>query len=123
VILGTAGYMSPEQARGEPIDKRTDIWAFGCVLYEMLTGSAAFAALSTAETLSAVLTNEPAWLRLPPDTQTAWYECYAAAWPRIRSAACPISTMHVSNSTRHGVRHLWTLGSRVERVASGASRG
>jgi eukaryotic-like serine/threonine-protein kinase len=68
VILGTAGYMSPEQARGEPIDKRTDIWAFGCVLYEMLTGSAAFAALSTAETLSAVLTSEPDWLRLPPDT-------------------------------------------------------
>ena len=68
VILGTAGYMSPEQARGEPMDKRTDIWAFGCVLYEMLTGSAAFAASSTAETLSAVLTSEPDWWRLPPDT-------------------------------------------------------
>jgi serine/threonine protein kinase len=68
VILGTAAYMSPEQARGETVDKRTDLWAFGCVLYEMLTGSMPFAALSTAETLSAVLTSEPDWLRLPPDT-------------------------------------------------------
>ena len=65
VILGTAAYMSPEQARGQAADTRADIWAFGCVLYEMLTGARAFAAASTAETLAAVLMREPDWTRLP----------------------------------------------------------
>jgi Tol biopolymer transport system component len=68
VLLGTAGYMSPEQARGEMVDKRTDIWAFGCVLYEMLAGRGAFGAASITETLSDVLTTEPDWQRLPADT-------------------------------------------------------
>jgi serine/threonine-protein kinase len=68
MILGTAAYMSPEQARGEVVDKRTDIWAFGCVLYEMLAGCAPFAAVSTTETLSEVLKSEPDWQRLPADT-------------------------------------------------------
>jgi serine/threonine protein kinase len=55
VILGTAAYMSPEQARGKPLDKRTDIWAFGCVLYEMLTGKAAFQGEDVTEILAAVV--------------------------------------------------------------------
>ena len=55
VILGTASYMSPEQARGKPVDKRTDIWAFGCVLYEMLTGKAAFQGEDVTEILAAVV--------------------------------------------------------------------
>ena len=55
VILGTAAYMSPEQARGKPVDKRTDIWAFGCVLYEMLTGKAAFQGEDITEILAAVV--------------------------------------------------------------------
>jgi serine/threonine-protein kinase len=65
VILGTAAYMSPEQARGQATDTRADIWAFGCVLYEMLTGARAFAAASVAETLAAVLMRDPDWTRLP----------------------------------------------------------
>ena len=68
VILGTAGYMSPEQARGQVVDKRADIWAFGCVLYEMLAGRRLFDGASTTDALAAVLTTEPDWTRLPPAT-------------------------------------------------------
>src|SRR6266568_1472888 len=68
VILGTAAYMSPEQARGQPVDKRTDIWAFGCVLFEMLTGSAAFARETITDTIVAVVGAEPEWKALPADT-------------------------------------------------------
>src|SRR5262249_31887093 len=65
VILGTASYMSPEQARGKRVDKRSDVWAFGCVLYEMLTGRAAFAGEDIPEILSRVLQREPEWALLP----------------------------------------------------------
>jgi serine/threonine-protein kinase len=64
-FVGTAAYMSPEQARGKPVDKRTDIWAFGCVLYEMLTGRLAFQAETLSDTIAAVLDREPDWERLP----------------------------------------------------------
>ena len=65
VILGTAAYMSPEQARGKPVDKRTDIWSFGCVLYEVLTGKQAFAGETASDTISAILKDEPDWNRMP----------------------------------------------------------
>src|SRR5262245_32434695 len=65
VLLGTAAYMSPEQARGRVIDTRTDIWAFGCVLFEMLTGTAAFGGTDVTEVLSAVIQLAPAFNRLP----------------------------------------------------------
>jgi eukaryotic-like serine/threonine-protein kinase len=68
VILGTAAYMSPEQAKGHVADKRSDIWSFGCVLFEMLTGKRAFGGEDVAETLAQILTKEPAWDLLPPDT-------------------------------------------------------
>jgi Tol biopolymer transport system component len=68
VILGTAAYMSPEQARGRVLDKRTDIWAFGCVLYEMLTGRAAFRGETFSDTIAAILGGEPDWGALPPAT-------------------------------------------------------
>jgi Tol biopolymer transport system component len=71
VILGTAAYMSPEQAKGRPADKRSDVWAFGCVLFEMLTGRRAFAGEDVAETLALVLTKEPRWNLLPPATPPA----------------------------------------------------
>ena len=61
MMLGTAAYMSPEQARGKPVDKRSDIWAFGCVLYEMLTGRRAFAGDEVSDVLASVLAREPDW--------------------------------------------------------------
>jgi Tol biopolymer transport system component len=67
MILGTAAYMSPEQARGQRLDKRTDIWAFGCVLYEMLTRERAFVGSTPTDTLVATLEREPDWEALPPD--------------------------------------------------------
>ena len=63
-MLGTAAYMSPEQARGKPVNKRTDIWAFGCVLFEMLTGTRAFEGTGMSDTIAAVLRSEPDWARL-----------------------------------------------------------
>ncbi|HMA29760.1 MAG TPA: tetratricopeptide repeat protein, partial [Thermoanaerobaculia bacterium] len=64
--MGTVGYMSPEQARGEPIGPSSDVWSFGCVLYEMLAGRRAFAGRNATETLAAVLTKEPEWQSLAP---------------------------------------------------------
>ncbi|MHC4997083.1 MAG: protein kinase domain-containing protein, partial [Planctomycetota bacterium] len=68
VILGTAAYMSPEQARGRHVDKRTDIWAFGCVFYELLSGRPAFGGDTVSDTLAEVLKGEPDWTQLPPGT-------------------------------------------------------
>ena len=71
LLLGTAPYMSPEQARGQAVDKRTDIWAFGCVLYEMLTGHRAFGGETTTDTLAAIIEREPDWAALPSSTSPA----------------------------------------------------
>lgn len=71
VILGTAAYMSPEQARGSAVDKRADIWAFGVVLYEMLTGRGLFAGETVSDTLAGVLKSDPDWTALPVETPPA----------------------------------------------------
>jgi Tol biopolymer transport system component len=71
VILGTAAYMSPEQAKGRAADKRSDVWAFGCVLYEMATGRRAFEGDDISDTLAAVLRGEPDWTRLPANVSPA----------------------------------------------------
>ena len=68
VILGTAAYMSPEQAKGKPVDKRTDVFSFGAVLYELLTGQRAFEGETIAETIAAVLKSEPEWEAVPLTT-------------------------------------------------------
>ena len=67
-ILGTAAYMAPEQAKGRPADKRSDVWALGCVMYEMFTGTRPFRGEDVADTLAAVLRGEPDWTLLPHDT-------------------------------------------------------
>ena len=101
LILGTAGYMSPEQARGKPVDRRSDIWSFGCVLYEMLTGRQVF---ETGETVSdavaAILTREPDWNALPAErARSRSADCFADAWRRIPIGACITSPTRGSKST------------------------
>jgi hypothetical protein len=71
MILGTAAYMAPEQAKGRAVDKRADIWAFGCVLHEMLTGRRTFGGDDVSDTLANILKSEPAWTALPADTPSA----------------------------------------------------
>ncbi|MEO5821091.1 MAG: protein kinase [Vicinamibacteraceae bacterium] len=71
VVVGTARYMSPEQVKGEDVDSRTDVWAFGCVLFEMLTARPAFAGRSVSEVAAAVLRDEPDWTSLPADAPAA----------------------------------------------------
>ena len=78
--------MSPEQARGRPVDKRTDVWAFGCVLYEMLTGRLAFPGDTLSDTIAAILQREPDWQALPDDDARR-HSAAAAAVPRERSHA------------------------------------
>jgi serine/threonine protein kinase len=75
VILGTAAYMSPEQAKGKPVDKRADIWAFGVVLSEMLTGRQLFQGETLSETLASVMKEEPAWDRVPAKTRRLLRAC------------------------------------------------
>jgi eukaryotic-like serine/threonine-protein kinase len=70
-LVGTAPYMSPEQARGQEVDRRGDIWAFGCIVFEMLTGERAFAGVTFSDTVAAVLDREPRWEALPRDTPVA----------------------------------------------------
>ena len=71
IILGTAAYMSPEQAKGKPVDRRTDIWAFGCVLFEMLSGKTPFGGETLTDTLALVVMKEPDWSQIPTATPVA----------------------------------------------------
>lgn len=74
-VFGTAAYMAPEQARGNPVDKRADIWAFGVVLYEMLVGKRPFQGETVSDTLAAVLTREPEWTGIPPKVERLLRRC------------------------------------------------
>ena len=84
ILLGTADYMAPEQAKGRPADKRSDVWAFGCVLYEMLSGRRAFDGDDVAETSAAVLRAEPHWVALPIDTPQTVRELLEACLQKDR---------------------------------------
>jgi serine/threonine protein kinase len=125
MILGTAAYMSPEQARGKTVDKRADIWAFGTVLYEMLTGRRAFEDEDVSMTLSKVLQREPDFDALPPmvparvtqairvclrkdpkqragdirDVRLALEGAFETAAPRVgEAAACAVSVPETANT-------------------------
>jgi len=89
MILGTAAYMSPEQARGKPVDKRADVWAFGVVLYEILTGRQTFTGETVTDVLASVVKEQPALDRLPGRVRAIVERCWpirAACW-RLRSSA------------------------------------
>ena len=75
VILGTAAYMAPEQAKGRAVDKRADIWAFGCVLYEMLTGRKAFAGDDVSDTLASILKSDVDWTGVSPRATRLLKKC------------------------------------------------
>jgi eukaryotic-like serine/threonine-protein kinase len=109
VFMGTAAYMSPEQARGVTVDKRTDIWAFGCVLYEMLTGHAAFARETVSDTIVKILEHEPDWSALP-ETTRRFDACCSAAWRKIRSGAS--ETLVTSGSKSMRPTKCWRNGRR-----------
>jgi serine/threonine-protein kinase len=89
VILGTAAYMSPEQAKGRPVDKRTDVWAFGCVLFEMITGTRAFEGEDVTETLASVLRADPDWSRWPAEAPAAVKRLTQGCLERDRRARVP----------------------------------
>ena len=92
-ILGTAAYMSPEQARGKTVDKRADIWAFGCVLFEMLAGRRAFGGESIADIIGAVVRADPEWARLPAEHLPMFAMFCGAAWRRTRRTGYGTSAM------------------------------
>ena len=83
MILGTAAYMSPEQARGKAVDKRADIWAFGCVLFEMLAGQSAFAGEGVSETMARVIEREPDWNAYRLELRHLSVDCCDVACRRI----------------------------------------
>jgi eukaryotic-like serine/threonine-protein kinase len=136
VIVGTAAYMSPEQAKGKTVDSRTDIWAFACVLYEMLAGRAAFQGETVAENIAAVIEREPTWDALPGTTPPAIRRLLGRCFEkdpkrRLRSIADAaldiddaLADREEIESPTRGIRHarrpLLTAGLVLAAFATGA---
>jgi eukaryotic-like serine/threonine-protein kinase len=117
VALGTPAYMSPEQARGDPVDERTDIWAFGVVLYEMVACRRPFTGDTTTDTLAAVLKEEPDWSRVPAAVQRVLHACLQKdPGRRLRAIGDARLLLDASPGTvrsQPGVRWLWPAISAV----------
>ena len=110
-IVGTPAYMSPEQARGQAVDKRTDIWAFGCVLYEMLAGRSAFPGKTITDTIAAILERDPDWSALPAQTPTSIQQLLRRCLEkdpnrRLHDVADARIEIDDARSGVHDVRHL-----------------
>jgi serine/threonine-protein kinase len=143
VILGTAAYMSPEQARGRAVDKRTDVWAFGAVLYEMLTGKRAFDGEDIAEMMASVVKSTPDWTALPVDTPTHVVTLIQRCLEKDRQArigdiavakfllanptTASSSPLITAPASENGKRRLqltpWVLGAALAGLLVGASAG
>ncbi len=127
MILGTAAYMAPEQARGKVVDRRADVWAFGCVLYEMLAGRRTFASDDVTDTLTAVLRDPPDWNALPAETPAAVRSLLARCLDKdpkqrlrdIGEARVALS----SGSARAGSRPQWHRLPRRHHRVGGRSSG
>ena len=122
-VVGTAAYMSPEQARGQSLDKRTDIWSFGCVLFEMLAGRAPYQAQTRTDTLAAILTSDPDWAALaadvPPAVRRLLRRCLEKD-PRRRLHDIADARLDLED-VRAGV--LETAPGSADQMTAGASRG
>jgi eukaryotic-like serine/threonine-protein kinase len=116
VILGTAAYMAPEQARGAVVDKRADVWAFGAVLFEMLTGKACFAGDTVTDVLAAVVKSEPDWSALPPGTPLPLRELLRRCLAKDRK-----QRLHDVGDARIVLADVTTVGERPERPLTGAT--
>jgi serine/threonine-protein kinase len=112
VILGTAAYMSPEQARGKAVDGRTDIWGFGCVLYEALTARKLFEGETVSDTIAKILTQEPEFSVLPKRTPRSIRICWSVASRRMSPGVCAISIPFRWRSNRRRRLPLGTIGGR-----------
>ena len=128
VLLGTAAYMSPEQAKGKAVDRRADIWAFGCVLSEMLTGKMAFHGETVTDTLAAVIRAEPDWSQLPaatpirvrlllqrclqkdPKRRRAYFPRRSSCWRRGAIARCRHAVFRATLAPRLAVVRRGSIG-------------
>src|SRR5688572_23576699 len=121
VILGTAAYMSPEQARGRAVDKRADIWAFGCVLYEMLTGRQPFGGESVTDLIAAIVKEDPDWSALPagvPQTIRRLVQRCLRKDPRQRLHDIADARLEIEEA----IAHPQTTDARVPATSAGARR-
>lgn len=124
-IVGTPAYMSPEQARGNPVDKRTDVWAFGCVLYELLSKKRAFPGETSPDTIAAVLEREPDWqalpLSTPPRVRGLLRRCLQKdAQRRLRDLGDARLDLEVNDTRTHSARWLVVAGATVAALAVGS---